>query len=386
MAENEKKEKKSFGEKIKNFGISFMKVKETLEQAGSAFVAYTIALFVVMGIACVLVFLAANKGEEKVLVPDVVGTNIYRAQLMLQERELYPKLQLRYSDLPGQAGQIISQSPKGGTIVKAGRRVTLVVSRGIVFDHVGKYIGSNIDAIKTSLDALYAGAETPSLTIAPPIFKMDASAPGTILEQDPPEGTPIAQPIALKFVVSSGSEKATAAVPDLKGKTLKEVYAMLGSSRVTFEFTPKTVAANETAGVVVSQEETKGNVAEYSRVKVEFAVSDLTVAPAEPVEETAENAPGKPKDIRNKTEGEAAEQNAEVQIHNGVYGVFEAGIAEYPYPVPVKLEVVLQDGAKFSLVGFEHIGGHITIPYQAPRGSTLVLSVLDREVEKVEVQ
>lgn len=386
MAENEKKEKKSFGEKIKNFGISFMKVKETLEQAGSAFVAYTIALFVVMGIACVLVFLAANKGEEKVLVPDVVGTNIYRAQLMLQERELYPKLQLRYSDLPGQAGQIISQSPKGGTIVKAGRRVTLVVSRGIVFDHVGKYIGSNIDAIKTSLDALYAGAETPSLTIAPPIFKMDASAPGTILEQDPPEGTPIAQPIALKFVVSSGSEKATAAVPDLKGKTLKEVYAMLGSSRVTFEFTPKTVAANETAGVVVSQEETKGNVAEYSRVKVEFAVSDLTVASAEPVEETAENAPGKPKDIRNKTEGEAAEQNAEVQIHNGVYGVFEAGIAEYPYPVPVKLEVVLQDGAKFSLVGFEHIGGHITIPYQAPRGSTLVLSVLDREVEKVEVQ
>ena len=229
MAEKNKK-KKSLKEIFQNIGFSITNTKEVMQQCGSAFVWYTIALFLIMGIVCVAVFLGANKGYERVLVPDVVGSNIIRVQLRLQEKELYPRLQMRYSDTPGQAGQVISQTPKPGAVVKASSRVTLVVSRGIVFDYVGNYVGTNLDALKTTLDALYAGAEIPSIKIAAPIFKQDSSLPGTILEQDPPEGTAITQPIELKLVVSSGLQKPVVEVPDFVGKTVTEVLDILNTT------------------------------------------------------------------------------------------------------------------------------------------------------------
>ena len=234
---NSKKEKVPFMQYVKNFGVSFKAGAEKLQETGAAFVWYTVALFVIMGITAVAIFLGVNKGYERQVVPDVVGTNLYRAQLILQEKELYPRLQMRYSDVPGQVGQIISQSPKKGSIVKAQSRVTLVVSRGVVFDHVGNYVGTNLDALKNTLDALYAGAEIPSLTIANPIFKQDAALPGTILEQDPPEGTPITQPIELKFIVSSGPQKMKVEIPDFTGKNVTEVLAAMSQTRLTFDFT-----------------------------------------------------------------------------------------------------------------------------------------------------
>lgn len=47
----------------------------------------------------------------------------------MQVKELYPKIQLRYSDVPGDKGMILEQNPVAGTIVKASRRIDLVVSR-----------------------------------------------------------------------------------------------------------------------------------------------------------------------------------------------------------------------------------------------------------------
>ena len=141
-------------EKIKKSGFSFTEMEEKLQQSTPAFILYTIAVFILMGIACIAVFTYMNKGYEEVLVPNVVGKNLTKALLEMQEKELYPRLQLRYSEMPGEAGQVLSQDPKSGTIVKAGRRVTLVVSRGVMVDHVGNYVGMNLDTLKTTLDTL----------------------------------------------------------------------------------------------------------------------------------------------------------------------------------------------------------------------------------------
>ena len=375
------KNKKSFKESIKDFGISITNTKETMEQTGAAFIWYTVALFIIMGIACVAVFLAANKGEERVLVPDVVGSNIIRAELILQDKELYPRLQMRYSDVPGQAGQIISQSPKAGAVVKASSRVTLVVSRGVVFDHVGNYVGTNLDALKSTLDALYAGAEIPSITIAAPIFKQDSAPIGTILEQEPAEGTPITQPVALKLVVSSGPQKAMVSIPDFTGKTVTEVLALMPTTKLTFEFTQHVATASEKPGTVVKQTNpsNKKEVAEYAKVQLEFAMPQVTDA-------TEESSETRVNDITNKTEDEATEAGLVRDTTNYVHGIFSTTIPEYPYAVPVKLDVIPQEGSRYGIATFNHIGGALTIPYAVPHGSVLVLSVLDREVERESVQ
>ncbi|MBQ0002697.1 MAG: PASTA domain-containing protein [Treponema sp.] len=382
MSENqENKQKKSIKEIISEIGVSFSNTKEVMQNCGPAFVCYAVALFLLMGFFTLIIFIVFNKGYERVVVPDVVGTNIIKAELVLQESELYPRLQMRYSDTPGLAGQVISQSPKKGTVVKASSRVTLVVSRGIIFDHVRNYVGTNLDALKTTLDALYAGAEIPSLTIATPIFKVDGAPAGTILEQEPEEGTPITQPIELKFIVSSGPQKATVTVPDLKGKTVNEVLAAMTTSKLTFDFTQHIATDSETPGTVVKQttKSNKTEVAEYSHVQIEFAMPAVT---AQDDSETA----AKPVDIKKKTEDEAAEDASKRDTTGYVHGIFTTAIPEYPYAVPVKLDVIPQEGNRYGLASFSHVGGALSVPYAVPHGSVIVLSVLDREVERTAIQ
>ena len=49
---------------------------------------------VIMGLACIGVFFANVKGEEQVLVPNVVGKKWDEALLEMQTKELYPRITL----------------------------------------------------------------------------------------------------------------------------------------------------------------------------------------------------------------------------------------------------------------------------------------------------
>ena len=67
-----------------------------------------------------------------------------------------------------------------------------------------------------------------------------------------------------------------------------------------------------------------------------------------------------------------------------VCGIFQEKLAEYPYPVPMKLDAYPAEGTSYTIVSFNHPGGNLTIPYEVPRGTTLVLSVADKvEARKV---
>jgi len=94
------------------------------------FIFTVFGLVIFVGIIAVSVFFYAVHGEEQTMVPDVTGKELTEALLELQVKELYPRLQLRYSQTSRDKGFILEQEPKPGTIVKAGRRIRLIVSRG----------------------------------------------------------------------------------------------------------------------------------------------------------------------------------------------------------------------------------------------------------------
>ena len=365
-------------EKIKKSGFSFTEMEEKLQQSTPAFILYTIAVFILMGIACIAVFTYMNKGYEEVLVPNVVGKNLTKALLEMQEKELYPRLQLRYSEMPGEAGQVLSQDPKSGTIVKAGRRVTLVVSRGVMVDHVGNYVGMNLDTLKTTLDTLYGGSDMPSLYIENPVFKIDDAPVGTILEQDPPEGTPISQPVALSLVVSRGPSKPVVKVPELKGKAIADVLSEIGKINLIFDFTGHVAEAGEIPGTVSSvQEFESGEVPEYSHVAVDFAFAPIgTEFSGDTVVENKN---------KGKTENEIAE-SMKKNTDGFSQGIFSTEIAKYPFAVPVKLDAIPQEGGSYTVAAFNHVGGKITVPYAVPHGTVLVFSVINHEKERLTIQ
>ena len=323
---------------------------ENLQSSGKLLAKTVVTAVLVMMLACLIVFSINVKGPEKVMVPDVVGKDLPSALIEMQAKELYPKIQLRYSETPAEEGKILEQSPRGGSIRKGYSRVTLVVSRGVVIDHVENYVGQNLDDVRLKLQTLFAGTARPLIVIGQPSYKADTSEPGTIIEQDPPEGTNIADPVTLSFVVSRGPNFENARVPDLEGSSVNDVLQQMARCKLTFDFTSHPAGGSENQGTVVKEQKFDAEVVpNYTHVAVEFAM------------------PSKP-------------------LNGNVYGIFEDELTDYPYAVPVKLTAVPEEGDPYVIVTFSHPGGKITIPYAVPQNTELVLSVVEKEHKKITVR
>ena len=332
--------------KEKFLRIDFHAAFEKLQSNGKLLLMTVIATFVVMSLACLAVFAVNVKGPEQVLVPDVTGIKLTAALIEMQAKKLYPEIQLRYSETPGDEGTILEQNPSGGAIRKGFSHISLVVSRGVVIDHVENYIGENIDAVRMKLQTLFAGTAKPLIVIASPQYKADTAEAGTILEQDPPEGTSITDPVTVHFVVSRGPNFENTRVPDLLGNSVNDVLQQMARTRLVFDFTSHEAGPGENAGTVVREQTFEEElVPNYTHVAVEFAFP------------------------RQASGG-------------NVYGIFEGVLPDYPFSVQVKLTAEPEDGDAYTIVTFSHPGGAVTIPYAVPKGTDLVLSVVSSTGEK----
>ena len=307
------------------------------------------AIMVLMVVAGFSAFFLSLRGAEETMVPDVKGMDLPSALIKLQDKELYPRLSLRFTDDPSDKGRIVDQRPLPGTIVKAGRRIQLTVSRGPVVDKVENYVGQDVSEVKIHLQTLFASAH-PLVTIKdPPVYVFDKAPAGTILEQKPVADTPIAGPVALDLIVSRGPEKAQIPVPNLTGLSFSDALTQIQTANVAVAFTMRKADAREKPGVVSNQTPTPGSM----------------IPPAGRISATVtEPTPQK----------------------GMVAGIFERDLPDYPYPLRVSLEVLLPTGERNSLVKVNHPGGKFTAPYFLPENSILILSVLDREVARVEVK
>lgn len=338
------------GKKVKDYRPSRVGVNsyfESLQANGKTLILTVIAAVIVMTFFCFVVFFLHVKGPEEVMVPDVCGKELTEALLEMQKKELYPKISLRYSEETGDKGTILDQSPSAGSIVKGYSRVSLVVSRGSLVDKVGNYVGQNFDELKMNLQTLFAGQTQPLIVLAEPEYKPDTSPAGTILEQDPPEGTDIADPVTVHLVVSRGATFENTRVPRLEGQTVNDVLQTVARSRIIFDFTSHVAAAGEKPGTVVSQQKFEEEfIPNYSRMKVDMAL---------PAGEYEEN----------------------------VYGLFKAELTDYPYPVAMRLDAKTSDGNTYTLVNFLHTGASLSLPYAVPRETVLTLYVVDKEQKKL---
>jgi beta-lactam-binding protein with PASTA domain len=315
------------------------------------FMSLSVGVVVFVGIIAVGVFFVAVRGAEQTMVPDVRGKDLTEALLELQVKELYPRIQLRYSQAASERGLVLEQSPEGGTIVKAGRRIRLVVSRGVVINNVDNYISRNITEVRMDIQTLFASATLqPLLSIKEPLMYQYSPEPaGTILQQSPEPGTSISGPVVLEFVVSRGPEHTIIDAPNFIGKTVAEALEIIGKSGVRFSFSLRPVRNNEKAGIVVYQEP-----AADSRIPSNTEVSILVTAPLK-------------------------------QDPQMVFGLFTYVLPENP-PLPVSLDALLPSGERQSLVEVNHPGGTFSVPYYMPPGSTLILSLLGREMYREEIR
>lgn len=329
----------------KGFGINFRKYMNSLQHNGLTLLFSAIGTLVIMAGIFVAVFFLVLQSPEQVMVPNVVGESLENALLAMQVKELYPKIQLRYSNTAADKGAVLEQDPPAGTIVKAGRRINLTVSRGIVVDRIGSYVGQKVDDLRVSLQAAFSGMAVQLINVPETLmYRADESEAGTILEQDPLPDTEITSPVTLSLVVSSGPGNETTKVPWIVGMSLNDALLQMNRTKIIFNWTARPVEEGGAAGTVVSQRVpgTNGEASAYS-------VSECVIALPEGIE------------------------------NDLVYGIFTTDLASFPYPLKIQLDVIPPEGDRYTLVAFKHLGGKLTIPYAVPQFSELVLSVEDKE-------
>ena len=327
-------------------GLDFNSIEDYVANHLRLFVLSVFGLVIFVGIIAVSVFFVAVRGEEQTMVPDVTGKELTEALLELQVKELYPRIQLRYSQTSRDKGLILEQDPLPGTIVKAGRRIRLIVSQGVVVDRIENFVSRNIDEVRLELMAIQtASAGSPVLTIREPLmYEFSLERPGTILAQKPDPLTEISGPMSLEFVVSRGREDQTVNVPQLTGLSIDRALEIISSSGINFFFAVRERNAGETGETVVTQN----------------PQANTTFALNAPVQITI--------------------TNPETLAADEIFGLFSYTIPPNPYPLTTQLEALLPEGERRRLFMINYPGGEFTVPYKLPIGSILILSMLNREL------
>jgi beta-lactam-binding protein with PASTA domain len=68
-----------------------------------------------------------------------------------------------------------------------------------------------------------------------------------------------------------------------------------------------------------------------------------------------------------------------------VFGLFRYSIPKNPYPLPVRLEALFPSGERITLGEINYAGGDFTLPYELPRDTELILSMVNRELHRERV-
>ncbi|GMO58415.1 MAG: PASTA domain-containing protein [Treponemataceae bacterium] len=331
---------------IRNF---FAHIFEALQEHGKTSAIVCFFSLILMFFVSLAVFFAVVQSPEQVLVPDVVGKELSEALIDLQAKELFPKIELVYTESQTDKGKILSQQPSPGSISKASRRITLEVSRGSVLTHIENYVGQNVHDVRVKLQNMFAGISNPPLTLAEVLYQADDSPEGTILAQTPAPGTSVSSSTSLRLVASGGDSADKTPTLSLVGMGVDEVLRTLSTTKLVFDFSAHAASGGERAGTVVSQENLQGEVVpNFTRVSAEFAFSD-------------------DEDAVRKT------------------GLFTANLPHYPFAVRVRLEA-RQAGRSAVLASFEHPGGYLSIPYSVASQTELVLFIVDREESRLLVE
>ncbi len=291
-------------------------------------------------------FFISVRGEEETQVPEIVGHNLLAAMERLQERGLVSRVEGRYSS-EAPAWRVIGQTPVAGSLVKAGRPVQVVVSRGRVIAEVGDYVGRDVDQVRLDLQTLAIAGETP--------VRIDESGPrvsdprpaGTILAQSPPPGTSISGEVTLQFTVSRGPRGDLIEAPRFIGMTYADALAELAERNQAFVFTIRAGGADAEPGTVVFQSPDGGSEVPHG------TVMQVGMTRPEPVGE------------------------------DEVFGLFEHDVERYAILVDLTLTAEIPGRSEpVALVATRYQGGPIAVPFVTHRDAQIVLTVLGREVDR----
>ncbi|WP_225797721.1 Stk1 family PASTA domain-containing Ser/Thr kinase [Streptomyces aculeolatus] len=173
-------------------------------------------------------------------VPFVLGKTEAEARSMLSGEDLDTDVKEDFSDTV-KAGLVLRTDPEGGSRIRQGDSVTLVLSKGPEMVEIPELYAVPLDEAKDKLrDAgLKPGVTQEAFSEELPV--------GRVISTKPADGEKIKAGRAVEMVVSRG---APIEVPDVVGDDQSDAAEELREEGLTVEVAPETVYSEEDAGTV----------------------------------------------------------------------------------------------------------------------------------------
>lgn len=193
-----------------------------------------------------------RRGEEFPL-PDVTALTVEEARKRVEELGL--ELMLAGSEFsPARLeGTVLSQEPPAGTLVKPGRPVAVIISKGGELVRVPYLVGVSVRQAQLTLSdqGLVPGDVDWSFS--------DSLPPEVVLESQPTAGTLVPKGSRVALVVNQGGVQDTLAMPNLVGSTLQDATVLLDKLGLEVGVAIRQYSKDLIPGTILEQSEPAGD-------------------------------------------------------------------------------------------------------------------------------
>jgi beta-lactam-binding protein with PASTA domain len=190
----------------------------------SRFLKITVLVFafvIIAGVSAYLTLTLIIRGEDAVVIPELVGKDVVYALELLSDLGLNTKVKgTEYSqNIP--KNHIIFQEPEPGAEIKKGRDVKIIISKGPKSVLLPKLVGLSLQQARVILEE----NELCSGHLA--YVGSDRLEKDQIMAQFPAAGVQALRDSCVDLLVSLGAAPATYLMPDLLGLPLDDVMPVL---------------------------------------------------------------------------------------------------------------------------------------------------------------
>jgi beta-lactam-binding protein with PASTA domain len=174
-----------------------------------------------------------RQGKERV-VPNLVDLSIEEAEEVLKKDGLLLAVMSEEYVPEKPAGLVVSQTPEPESVVKKGRRIKVVISKGAKMAVVPNLKGVSLRQAELMLDQ--AGLKIGEVFTT----ANDTFPENVVVSSVPSFGISVPEGISVRLLINKSSSNQTVIVPNLVEKNLKEAYNIAKESgleigKITFK-------------------------------------------------------------------------------------------------------------------------------------------------------
>lgn len=209
--------------------------------------------FIIAAISAYLSLTFIIKTEETIVVPNLVGDDVVSVLELLTGLGLNTKVKGSQFSASIPKNSIIYQKPGPGDLIKKGRDIRIVISKGTRMVAMPNLNGLSLQQARIILEKNGLTPGIISKTTTPPLINADS-----VISQSPVPGTKIERGMQANMLVSSGHRHLASVMPDLTGRFFDEAVLSIEENKLEIGTITAVYEKDKPADIILDQDPPPG--------------------------------------------------------------------------------------------------------------------------------